>query len=94
MAKQEEADKVVDNMLDNMLDEGKFNTFVPFGTASQDNPSFNASKYWRGPVWLDQALYGVEALQNYGYYDDAVRMSKKMFDNAEGLMGDGPIREN
>ncbi|WP_411168764.1 MGH1-like glycoside hydrolase domain-containing protein [Clostridium sp. MB05] len=90
MAKQEEADKVVDNM----LDEGKFNTFVPFGTASQDNPSFNASKYWRGPVWLDQALYGVEALQNYGYYDDAVRMSKKMFDNAEGLMGDGPIREN
>lgn len=90
MATKEEADKVVDNM----LDEEKFNTFVPFGTASQDNPSFNASMYWRGPVWLDQALYGVEALQNYGYYDDAVKISKKMFDNAEGLMGDGPIREN
>ena len=90
MATQEEADKVVDNMLDG----NKFNTTVPFGTASQDNPSFNANKYWRGPVWLDQALYGVEALQNYGYYNDAVTAAKKMFNNAEGLMGDGPIREN
>ena len=90
MATQEEADQVVENMLDG----NKFNTTVPFGTASQDNPSFNANKYWRGPVWLDQALYGVEALQNYGYYDDAVTAAKKMFNNAEGLMGDGPIREN
>ena len=90
MATKEEADKVIDNM----LDEGKFNTLVPFGTASQDNPNFNPTKYWRGPVWLDQALYGVEALQNYGYYDEAVEVSKKMFDNAKGLMGDGPIREN
>lgn len=90
MATQEEADQVVENMLDG----NKFNTTVPFGTASQDNPSFDANKYWRGPVWLDQALYGVEALQNYGYYDDAVTAAKKMFNNAEGLMGDGPIREN
>ena len=90
MVTKEEADKVVENMLDG----NKFNTTVPFGTASQDNPSFSANKYWRGPVWLDQALYGVEALQNYGYYDQAVTSAKKMFNNAEGLMGDGPIREN
>lgn len=90
MATKEEADKVVENMLDG----NKFNTTVPFGTASQDNPSFSANQYWRGPVWLDQALYGVEALQNYGYYDQAVTSAKKMFNNAEGLMGDGPIREN
>ena len=43
---------------------------------------------------MDQALYGVEALQNYGYYDDALELSKKLFDNAEGLTADGPIREN
>lgn len=68
-----------------MLDGNKFNATVPFGTASQDNPSFSANQYWRGPVWLDQALYGVEALQNYGYYDQAVTSAKKMFNNAEGL---------
>lgn len=90
MATQEEADSVVKSM----VDEKKFDSLIPLGTASQDNPSFNASKYWRGPVWLDQALYGIEAMQNYGYDTDAKRMSKKMFDNAEGLMGDGPIREN
>lgn len=79
---------------DNMVDENKFNLKVPFPTASKDNPKFAADKYWRGPVWLDQAMYGVEALQNYGYVEEARTMAYKLFDNAEGLLGDGPIREN
>lgn len=79
---------------DNMVDENKFNLKVPFPTASKDNPKFEAAKYWRGPVWLDQAMYGVEALQNYGYVEEARTMAYKLFDNAEGLLGDGPIREN
>ncbi|MPQ43310.1 alpha-glucosidase [Clostridium tarantellae] len=90
MATEEEAEDVVENM----MDPGKFNTLVPFPTASKDNEKYNPDKYWRGPVWLDQALYGVEALQNYGFKDEAVEMAKKLFDNAEGLLGDGPIREN
>ncbi|MEW8994539.1 trehalase family glycosidase [Clostridium sp.] len=90
MVTQEEAKQVIDNM----IDESKFNTLVPLGTASQDNPSFNESEYWRGPVWLDQAFYGVEALQNYGYYNEAAEMVEKMFLNAEGVVEDGPIREN
>lgn len=90
MAPQEYADKVVENM----VDENKFNLKVPFPTASKDNDKFTPSTYWRGPVWLDQALYGVEAMQNYGYVDEAREMAYKLFDNAEGLLGDGPIREN
>lgn len=87
---QEQADRVVENM----MDEGKFNTFVPLGTVSKDNPSFEPEKYWRGPVWLDQAMFGVEAMQNYGYKEEAQAMAYKMFDNAEGLLEDGAIREN
>lgn len=87
---QEQADRVVENM----MDEGKFNTYVPLGTVSKDNPSFAPSKYWRGPVWLDQAMFGVEAMQNYGYKEEAQAMAYKMFDNAEGLLEDGAIREN
>ncbi|ELC8443965.1 LPXTG cell wall anchor domain-containing protein [Clostridium perfringens] len=90
LATEEEAELVKENM----VDANKFDTFMPFPTASKDNPKYNPNKYWRGPVWLDQALYGVEALQNYGYEKDAERMAKKLFDNAEGLIGDGPIREN
>ena len=51
----------------NMMNQEMFNTFMPFPTASKDNEKFAATKYWRGPVWLDQALFGVEALQNYDY---------------------------
>lgn len=77
-----------------MTSPDKFDTLVPFPTASKDNQKYAPTKYWRGPVWLDQALYGVEALQNYGYNEDAKRMAYKLFDNAKGLLGDGPIHEN
>lgn len=92
-AKMATADKAA-KVRDNMVDENKFNLNVPFPTASKDNAKFDPNRYWRGPVWLDQAMYGVEALQNYGYNDDARTMTYKLFDNAEGLLGDGPIREN
>ncbi|MGL5330909.1 MAG: alpha-glucosidase, partial [Peptostreptococcaceae bacterium] len=90
LATEEEAKMVKENI----MDEGKFNTLMPFPTASKDNGKYNPDKYWRGPVWLDQALFGVEGLQNYGYTDEARDMAYKLFDNAEGLLGDGSIREN
>ena len=88
-ATQEQAAQVVKNM----MDAGKFNTYVPFPTASKDNDKYNPSTYWRGPVWLDQALYAVEALQNYGYNDEAKETTLKLFDHCKGLVGTGPIHE-
>lgn len=82
------------NVVENMVDENKFNTYMPFPTASKDNPKYSPSHYWRGPVWMDQALFGVEALQNYGYNKEAKTLTEKLFNHAEGLMEDGPIREN
>ncbi len=89
-ATEDKAARVVQNM----MDENKFNTLVPFPTASKDNEKYNPEKYWRGPVWLDQALYAVEALQNYGYNTEAKDVTKKLFENAKGLLGTGPIHEN
>ncbi|MCI9078435.1 MAG: alpha-glucosidase [Lachnospiraceae bacterium] len=90
LATLEQAEKVKNNM----VDIEKFNLKVPFPTASKDNDKFAPSRYWRGPVWLDQALYGVEALQNYGYIEEAREMAYSLFDNTEGLLGNGAIREN
>ena len=64
LAPADRAEKVKDNM----MDEGKFNLRVPMPTASFDNDKFNPSRYWRGPVWLDQALYGVESV-SYTHLD-------------------------
>lgn len=90
-ASKEQAEKVKNNM----MDEKKFNTKMPLPTASKDNPGYEASKYWRGPVWLDQAYFGVEGLYNYGYKDEAKNISHRLIDNAEGLVDDSkPIREN
>lgn len=90
LATEEQAARVVENM----VDEEKFNLVVPLGVTSKDNDMFEPDRYWRGPVWMDQALFGVEAMQNYGYDEEAKELALKMFVNAEGLLSDGPIREN
>ena len=71
-----------------------FDTYLPFPTAAKDNEKFNPTKYWRGPVWLDQALFGVESLQNYGYKTTAHDFTLKLFNHADGLLGNEPIYEN
>lgn len=86
--------KQASNVEKAMMNPKMFNTYVSFPTASKDNPKFAANRYWRGPVWLDQALFGVEALQNYHYDAQAKEMTKKLFLHANGLMENGPIHEN
>jgi len=71
-----------------------FATHIPFPTVSKSNPAY-LTGYWRGPVWLDQAFFGISGLRRYGYEEDAIRFTKQLIDNAEGLKGaQGPIREN
>ena len=78
-----------------MLDPRKFATRMPFPTLAADHPQFSPVKgYWRGPVWIDQAYFGVAALSNYGLRKEAERMRRRLLDNAEGLVGDAPIFEN
>ncbi|MCP5107467.1 MAG: glycoside hydrolase, partial [bacterium] len=77
-----------------ICDPRKFATFIPFPTVSRDNKRFNTG-YWRGPVWLDQAYFGVRGLRNYGYDKEADMFTKQLFDRPEGLKNSRkPIREN
>ncbi|WDE08832.1 alpha-glucosidase [Thalassomonas viridans] len=77
-----------------MLNSEEFNTKVPLGTAALSNPAYHPDSYWRGRVWLDQLYFGLTALDNYGYKNDAARLADKLLHNAQGLSGSGAIREN
>ncbi|PSV31462.1 alpha-glucosidase [Photobacterium sp. GB-72] len=81
-------------VVQNMMDTRKFNTTVPLGTASADNPAYGADIYWRGRVWIDQFYFGVKGMANYGYTKEAHEMVNKLFTNAEGLTKQLPIQEN
>lgn len=90
VASQEQADQVA-IVID---DSSKFNTKMPFPTIAADNPKFNPEKgYWRGPVWIDQAYFGIKGLRNYGHNDLADKLTIKLFENGEGILGDRSIRE-
>ncbi len=78
----------------NILNTNIMNTYMPFPTASRDNPKFSPTEYWRGPVWLDQAYFGIVGLDNYGFKKEAIAMALKLVEHAEGLLGEGSIREN
>lgn len=86
--------KQASTVRDVMMNTAMFNTYMPMPTASRDSKKFTATQYWRGPVWLDQAFYGIEGLQNYGYQSDATKLTDKLYNHADGLLEDGPIREN
>lgn len=78
-----------------MLDPDKFATVMPFPTLAADDPRFSPIKgYWRGPVWLDQAYFGVEALRRYGYDQQANDMARRLVLNAKGLTQQAPMYEN
>ncbi|MFH1195969.1 MAG: trehalase family glycosidase [bacterium] len=80
---------------DIMMNENKFNTFIPLPTFTADHPKFTTDGYWRGPVWIDQVYFGIAGLRNYGFNEEADKLTKKLFDNLPGLKdGDAPIREN
>ncbi|MGQ1908280.1 MGH1-like glycoside hydrolase domain-containing protein [Marinifilum sp. RC60d5] len=91
IANQEQA-KNVKSLL---TDSTKFATKMPFPTLVADHKKFNPLKgYWRGPVWLDQAYFGIQALKNYGFDKEAKKLTLQLLQNAEGLLQDAPIREN
>lgn len=75
-------------------DSTKFNTFLPFPTCSANNPKFDPTGYWRGPVWLDQAAFAIEGLKKYGFDTQADQMFEKLANRAEGMLTDGGLREN
>ncbi len=79
-----------------MMDTSKFYTRVPFQTMTADHEKFNPLKgYWRGPNWLDQAYFGVKALRNYNYHEDANRATIAILSGAQGILEKGKaIREN
>jgi putative isomerase len=78
-----------------IADSSRFATKVPFPTLAANHHKFNPLKgYWRGPVWLDQAYFGIKALEQYGYNKEADQLSQMLLNNAEGLKGTAPIREN
>ena len=91
VATQEQADKVKEMM----LNENKFNTHAPFPTCAKDVPGFDATGYWRGPIWLDQAYFGVKALERYDFTDEAKMLKDKLFNTLENVKDSNkPLREN
>lgn len=77
-----------------MLDPKRFATRMPFPTLAADDARFSPVKgYWRGPVWLDQARFGVEALRRYGHAAEADALTVRLL-QAEGLQAQAPMYEN
>lgn len=85
-----------DGIMQKMMDTAYFFKQIPFQTLSASESSFKPFRgYWRGPVWIDQAYFGVAGLEHYIFNKEAHKALLQMLHNAEGLLEKGPaIREN
>ncbi|MEV5977564.1 trehalase family glycosidase [Streptomyces sp. NPDC052114] len=77
-----------------LVDPAEFATTVPFPTVARSSPYFAATRYWRGPVWLDQAHFALGGLRRYGYDHDADALTDRLLAHASGLKGRAPVMEN
>jgi putative isomerase len=81
------------NVITIIMDTNRFNTHLPFPTFQADHPWFDAKAYWRGPVWIDQAMFAIEGLRKYGYKQTAGEMLQKLIQHGEGILDNSPLRE-
>jgi putative isomerase len=80
VASQAQADAVIEKILDPKI----FNTKIPFPTLDTSHSEFNPEKgYWRGPVWMDQAYFALIGLKQYGYKDEALNLTFKIFNEIQ-----------
>ncbi|NNJ70751.1 MAG: trehalase, partial [Kiritimatiellales bacterium] len=79
-----------------MFDPERFGTGVLLGTLEHGNKLFDpVNGYWRGPIWLDQAYFGIQGLRTYGFNEEADRLTHLLLTGLEGLADSGgAIREN
>lgn len=90
VATQDQADAVIKVLTDN----SEFNMYLPFPSVAQSAPEFDPESYWRGNVWLDQAKFAIEGIDQYGHEEIATDLTRKLFHHGEGILGDAPIHEN
>ncbi|WP_282794524.1 trehalase family glycosidase [Streptomyces sp. CC224B] len=79
---------------DKLTDPDEFATPVPFPTVARSSPHFAPQRYWRGPVWLDQAYFAQAGLRRYGHTREARALTGRLLTHARGLTGRGPVMEN
>jgi len=78
-----------------MMDSEKFAGRVPLPTLAMDRPEFDPTDgYWRGPVWLDQAYFGVHGLRRYGMHAEASAVVQGLLEGPVGLLDSAPMHEN
>lgn len=76
IASKEQAEK----MLSYLFDDTDFSGKMPFLSLSKKDADYQGKgKYWRGSVWLPTAYATLKGLANYGYFEQAHNLAKKLF---------------
>lgn len=90
------SDQQAEGVKNIMMHEDLFNSKVPLPTLNLAHKEFDPlDGYWRGPVWIDQAYFGIVGLENYGYVEEAAALKRKLIKNAQGMLTKGfPLHEN
>jgi len=80
IASRDQAEAVIEKIMDSNI----FYTKIPFPTLDASHPEFNPEKgYWRGPVWMDQAYFALMGMKKYGYENEVLKLTSKLFNEIQ-----------
>ncbi len=80
IASRDQAEAVIKKLMDPNI----FNTKIPFPTLDASHSEFNPEKgYWRGPVWMDQAYFALMGMKKYGYENEVLKLTSKLFNEIQ-----------
>lgn len=68
-------------MVEKVMSPEHFGGERPWASMSHSDPDFdtaNRGNYWRGGIWLPMAYMGTNALEEYGYYELADSLARKV----------------
>lgn len=63
---------------DELLNPSRFFGTMPFPSVAYDEPTFDASGYWRGKAWPHIAYWLIETLTHYGYTKEALQAAGRI----------------
>lgn len=68
-------DEAQDLVHKHLLNTKQFSTPYAVPTVSLDEPSYDPSGFWRGPVWSSANWFIYQGLKNYGFNEEANRIA-------------------
>lgn len=80
-------EEINQRLIDHLIDPNMFGGEYAIPTVARNDPHYDPTTMWRGPIWANINYFFIEALEKIGQFDLAQQLSRKTLDLIAGNDG-------